>query len=73
MNKPTFFQESPDFSLVLGSPLYQVFGRTFFSDDAAREWAYDRQLSIGRLFKGLDEAQAKGWTVVNMKDDWNRI
>jgi len=41
--------------------------------DAAREWAYDRQSHIGKLDKGLDEAQAKGWTVVSMKDDWNRI
>jgi hypothetical protein len=41
--------------------------------DAEREWAYDRQSSFGRLDKALDEAQAKGWTVVSMKDDWNRI
>lgn len=41
--------------------------------DAEREWAYDRQSSIGRLDKGLTEAQAKGWTVVSMKDDWRTI
>lgn len=41
--------------------------------DAEREWAYDRSSSIGRLDKGLDEAQAKGWTVVDMKRDWRRI
>jgi len=41
--------------------------------DAEREWAYDRQSSIGRLDKGLDEAQAKGWTVVDMKRDWTII
>jgi 2'-5' RNA ligase/phosphoglycolate phosphatase-like HAD superfamily hydrolase len=41
--------------------------------DADREWAYDRESSIGRLDKGLDEAKAKGWTVVSMKDDWKRI
>jgi hypothetical protein len=35
--------------------------------DADREWAYDRTSSIDRLDKGLDEANAKGWTVVNMK------
>lgn len=28
--------------------------------DAEREWAYDRQSSIGRLDKGLDEAATKG-------------
>jgi len=38
--------------------------------DAAREWAYDRDSSIGRLSVALDVAQAKGWTVVDMKRDW---
>ena len=42
-------------------------------DDAAREWAYDRTSPIGRLDQGLDEAKAKGWTVVSMRDDWKRV
>jgi hypothetical protein len=41
--------------------------------DAEREWAYDRTSSIGRLNKGLDEAKAKGWTVVDMKKDWKLV
>lgn len=41
--------------------------------DAAREWAYDRESHIGRLDKALDEAKAKGWTVVDMKNDWKKI
>ena len=41
--------------------------------DAAREWAYDRKSHIGRLDKGLDQAHADGWTVVDMKSDWNVI
>jgi haloacid dehalogenase-like hydrolase len=41
--------------------------------DAEREWAYDRKSSIGHLDKALDEAQAKGWTVVDMKNDWKTI
>ncbi|MEJ2656938.1 MAG: HAD family hydrolase [Desulfobacterales bacterium] len=41
--------------------------------DAKREFAYDRKSSIGRLDKGLDEARAKGWTVVDMKNDWKII
>jgi hypothetical protein len=41
--------------------------------DAAREWAYDRQSQIGGLDKGLDEANATGWTVVSMKDDWKTV
>ncbi len=42
-------------------------------DDAEREWAYDRQSHVGRLDKGLDEAAAKGWTIVSMKADWSAI
>ena len=41
--------------------------------DGEREWAYDRNSSIGRLDKGLDEAAAKGWTIVDMKRDWKVI
>ena len=41
--------------------------------DAEREWAYDRESSIGRLDKGLDEARSKSWTVVDMKQDWKVI
>ena len=41
--------------------------------DAEREWAYDRKSHIGKLDLGLDEARAKGWTVVDMKRDWSRI
>jgi hypothetical protein len=41
--------------------------------DAQREWAYDRQATFGRLDKGLDEANAKGWIVVDMKNDWKTI
>src|SRR5262245_8193162 len=41
--------------------------------DAQREWAYDRQSSVGRLDKALDEATEKSWTVVDMKRDWKKI
>ncbi len=41
--------------------------------DAEREWAYDRASHIGRLDKGLEEARARGWTVVDMKVDWKRV
>ncbi len=33
----------------------------------------DRTSTIGRLDKALDEAQAKGWTVVKRKTDWKRL
>jgi len=42
-------------------------------DDAAREFAYDRQSSIGKLDRGLDEAAARGWQVLGMKAGWKTI
>jgi hydroxymethylpyrimidine pyrophosphatase-like HAD family hydrolase len=41
--------------------------------DSEREWAYDRDSSIGRLDQGLDEAAQQDWTVVSIKDDWQRV
>jgi phosphoserine phosphatase len=41
--------------------------------DAGREFAYDRNSPVGKLDKALDEATAKGWTVVDMKKDWKQI
>ena len=42
-------------------------------DDAAREYAYDRKDALAKLDQGLDEAAAKGWTVVSMKNDWKQV
>jgi len=41
--------------------------------DAEREYAYDRNSSVGRLDKALDMAGPQGWTVVDMKNDWKRV
>jgi phosphoglycolate phosphatase-like HAD superfamily hydrolase len=41
--------------------------------DAEREYAYDRKSDSGRLDKALDEANAKGWSVVDMRADWRTI
>jgi len=41
--------------------------------DAKREWAYDRESKIGRLDKALDEANSKGWVVVDMAREWKRV
>lgn len=41
--------------------------------DSVREWAYDRTSHIGTFDKGWDEANEKGWTVVDMKADWKVI
>ena len=40
--------------------------------DAVREFAYDAS-PLGKLDVALTEAKAKGWTVVDMKNDWNRV
>ncbi|MBT9492196.1 MAG: haloacid dehalogenase-like hydrolase [Paucibacter sp.] len=42
-------------------------------DDSKREYAYDRDSKIGRLARGLDEAGARGWTVISMKSDWQQV
>ena len=42
-------------------------------DDAAREFAYDRTDKLQQFDKGWDEAVAKGWTVVSMKNDWKTV
>ncbi len=49
------------------------FGLLVHHTDAEREWAYDRESHIGRLARGLDEGPRRGWTIVNMRDDWRVI
>jgi hypothetical protein len=49
------------------------FGLIVHHTDAEREYAYDRQSSVGRLDKALETAKRQGWTVVDMKQDWKRI
>ena len=41
--------------------------------DAEREYAYDRQSQIGKLDKAWDEAKQRGWTIVDMKQDWKTV
>ncbi len=48
-------------------------GLLLHHDDGAREYAYDRDGHVGRLDKGLDDAVARGWTLVSMKQDWQRV
>jgi hypothetical protein len=49
------------------------FGLIVHHTDADREYAYDRQSSIGRLDQALDEAKTQGWAIVDMKQDWKRV
>jgi hypothetical protein len=41
--------------------------------DAEREFAYDHPSAVGQLEKGLADAPAEGWIVVDMKNDWSRV
>jgi hypothetical protein len=41
--------------------------------DAQREWAYDRVSHVGKLSTALDEAVARGWTLVSIADDWATV
>jgi hypothetical protein len=38
-----------------------------------REYAYDRQSQIGKLDKAWDETKRRGWTMVDMKQDWKTV
>ncbi|MEO1458113.1 MAG: HAD family hydrolase [Pseudomonadota bacterium] len=41
--------------------------------DDAREWAYDRESHVGKLVRGLDEAETRGWRLVDMARDWKTV
>jgi phosphoglycolate phosphatase-like HAD superfamily hydrolase len=41
--------------------------------DDGREYAYDRKSKVGKLDKALDQADARGWIIVDMKNDWKTI
>lgn len=75
--KPVFASGNSDGDLQMlqwtDSNAYPSFQLYLHHTDAEREWAYDRESSIGRLDKGLDEAYEKGWTVINMKEDWKVV
>lgn len=41
--------------------------------DAVREYAYDRNSTVGRLDKALELAPKNDWQVVDMKNEWKQI
>jgi phosphoglycolate phosphatase-like HAD superfamily hydrolase len=49
-----------------------TFGLLVNHTDSVREYAYEVS-AFGKLDVALKEAEARGWTVVDMKRDWNRI
>ncbi|MEM5316897.1 HAD family hydrolase [Paraburkholderia sp. JHI869] len=48
-------------------------GLLLHHDDAGREFAYDRHAGSASLDKAWDEAAARGWVVVSMKQDWKAV
>lgn len=49
------------------------FGALIHHTDAEREWAYDRDSHVGKLKRGLEEGEDRGWAIVDMKNDWKVI
>jgi hypothetical protein len=41
--------------------------------DADREYAYDRESHVGKLDQALDRADAMGWIIVDMRNDWKQV
>jgi phosphoglycolate phosphatase-like HAD superfamily hydrolase len=41
--------------------------------DSEREWAYDKGSPVGKLERGLAEADKRGWVLIDMKQDWKTI
>jgi len=75
--KPVFASGNSDGDLQMmqwaASNSHKSFMLYLHHTDAEREWAYDRESHVGRLDKGLDEAHEKGWTIIDMKNDWKVI
>lgn len=75
--KPVFASGNSDGDLQMlqwtDSNKYKSFQLYVHHTDSVREWAYDRDSHIGKFDKGLDEAKEKGWTVIDMKNDWKII
>lgn len=58
---------------TINNPL-PSFGLIVHHTDAVREYAYDSQpKSTGKLVDALQQANQRGWTVVDMQADWKRI
>jgi phosphoglycolate phosphatase-like HAD superfamily hydrolase len=75
--KPVFCAGNSDGDLAMmqwtASNTHKNFELYVHHTDAQREWAYDKNSHIGRLDKGLVQAKADGWCVVDMKNDWKTI
>ncbi len=58
---------------TIGNPR-PSFGLIVHHTDAEREYAYDKApKSSGKLIEALADAPRRGWTVVDMANDWKRV
>ncbi|MFP2237285.1 HAD family hydrolase [Pseudescherichia vulneris] len=56
------------------NPDYKTFEMLIHHTDAIREYAYDSHPpASGKLVDGLALAAKQGWSIVDMKQDWNRV
>jgi phosphoserine phosphatase len=49
------------------------FGLIVHHTDEQREFVYDRDSPVGHLADALDQADDRGWIVVDMAADWSRV
>lgn len=64
----------PMLQYTTSNPAFKTFGLLVHHTDATREYAYDKKpTASGKLIQGLEEAKAKGWTVVDMQQDWKTV
>ncbi|MFT4270303.1 MAG: HAD family hydrolase [Pantoea sp.] len=64
----------PMLQYTSGNPAAKTFGLLIHHTDGVREYAYDAHPSAsGKLVNGLTLAPHYGWTVVDMKKDWNQV
>jgi phosphoglycolate phosphatase-like HAD superfamily hydrolase len=62
----TIYQEKDGVPVLMRRPQLD-----FLGDQAGKPVAIQRV--IGRLDRGLDEAQQRGWGVISVRDDWSQI
>lgn len=58
---------------TIGNP-HPALGLIVHHTDSEREYAYDsKPQSSGKLARALQDAPSRGWIVVDMQQDWNRV
>jgi len=65
--------EMLDYTLRGGGGDGPRLGLVLHHTDGERELAYDRNAAVGKLDRGLDERDARGLTLVDMRRDWRRV